>query len=207
MAFGASGVVAVELGSNQLRLIHGAVSGPKAKVYDFAAEEILVSNAESAAQQLSVLVAHKKLRSSSAALALSGPGVVHRVLDFPPMPLKELKIVVEREMRTATGAGGDDVLFEWEVIQGAESEDLKQVQVLVAISHRSEVAQAQELLRQCGLKPTLLTTAPISLLRSLKFVQGEGMGLQVILYIGGQQGYLLGVKNGAWSFYREFSSR
>jgi len=207
MAFGASSVVAVELGSNQLRLIHGAVSGQTAKVYDFAAEEILVSNTESAAQQLGVLVARKKLRSSSAALALSGPGVVHRLLEFPPMPLKELKVVVEREMRTATGAGGDDVVFEWEVIQGSQSEDLKQVQVLVAITRRSEVTQAQELLRQCGLKPKLVTTAPISLLRSLKFIQGEGVGLQVILYMGGQQGYLLGVKDGAWSFYREFSSR
>jgi len=32
-------------------------------------------------------------------------------------------------------------------------------------------------------------------------------GLHAILYVVGQQGYLLGVKDGVWSFYREFSSR
>lgn len=207
MAFVTSGVLAIELGSNQLRLIQGGVSGPRLRVYDFAAEQLLISTQENVAQQLEALILRKRLQSSSAALTLSGPGVVHRLLDFPSMPLKELGLVVGREMRGMGGVGGKEVVFDWEVIEESESENLKQIRVLVAIAPRPQVDGILQILERCHLKPALLTTAPVSLLRSLKFVQGEGRGLRMVLYMGGQQGYLLGVKDGVWSFYREFSSR
>lgn len=207
MAFGVSGVLGIELGSDQLRVIHGALSGSRLSVYDFAAEEILISNPENAAQQLGALVERKKFSSFPAALTLSGPGVVHKVLEFPPMPLNELAVVVGREMRAVGGAGGEDVVFAWEVVEEKETGSSKQSRVLVAIAPRSQVEQAQQLLAQCQLRPALFTTGPISLLRSLKFVQGGGKGLQAILYVGAQQGYLLGIKEGVGSLYREFSSR
>lgn len=205
MSFGTSGVLGIELGSAQLRVVHGAVSGNVLRVYDFATEEVLVANSESATQQIESLIDRKKLRSCPAALTLSGPGVVHRLLDFPSMPLSELALVVEREMRLVAGAG--DAVFDWEVVEEGDSGNLKETRVLVAIAPRLQVERAQELLAQCRLKPALFTTAPISLLRSLPFVQGEGGGLHAILYVGGQQGHLLGVKDGVWSFYRDFSSR
>lgn len=207
MALGASGVLAVEFGSNQLRLIHGALSGDSLNIYDFAAEEILLSNSENAPQQLTLLVERKKLRSCPVALTLSGPGVVHRLLDFPSMPVSELAVVVEREMRLVGGVGSDEVVFDWEVIEERDSGNLKEMRVLVAIAPKSQVDGAQELLNHCRLKPAVFTTPPVSLLRSLRFVQGEGKGLHAVLHVLGQQGYLLGVKDGAWSFYREFSSR
>ncbi|MBI4489763.1 MAG: hypothetical protein HY694_11810 [Deltaproteobacteria bacterium] len=207
MAFGNSGVLAIELGSKQLHVIRAAVTGHRLRVYDFAAEEVLISNPENIVQQLEALMARKRLRSSSAALALSGPEVVHRLLEFPPMPLSELGLVVEREMRGVGGTGGKEIVFDWEVIEESESGNLKQLRVLVAIAPRSQVDGAQQLLVQCRLKPALMTTLPISLLRSLRFVQGGGVGLRAVLYMGGQQGCLLGVKDGVWSFHREFSSR
>ncbi len=206
MAFGISSVLGVEFGSAQLRVVQGCVSGNLLKVYDFAADEILVFNPENAAQQLESLIERKGLRSYPVALALSGPGVVHRVLDFPSMPLNELALVVEREMSLAGGSGGEAV-FGWEVIEEKDSGNLKEMRVLVAIAPKLQVEEAQKLLAQCRLKPALFTTLPISLLRSLRFVQGEGKGLHTVLYLGSQRGYLLGVKDGIWSFYREFSSR
>lgn len=206
MAFGTSGVLGIELGSDQLRVIHGALSGNLLKVYDFAREEILISNPENVPQQLESLVERKGLRSYPVALTLSGPGVVHRLLDFPSMPLNELAVVVEREMRLVGGTA-EEIVFDWEVIEEQDSGSLKEVRVLVAIAPKSQMEQAQGLLTRCRLKPALFTTPPISLLRSLRFVQRGGEGLHAILYVVGQQGYLLGVKDGAWSFYREFSSR
>ena len=207
MAFGTSGVLGIEIGSNQLRILHGAVAGNLLQVYDYAAEEALIANPENTAQQLGSLVERKGLRSCPAALILSGPGVVHRLLDFPPMPLSELASVVEREMRSVGAAGGEDVVFDWEVIEESDPGSVKQIRVLAAIAPRLEVAKAQELLAQCRVKPALFTTAPVSLLRSLRFVRGDGKGLYAILYVVGEQGYLLGVKDGGWSFYREFSGR
>lgn len=207
MALGVSGVLGIELGSDQLRVIHGGLSGSRLRVYDFAAEELLISNPENAAQQLGALVERKKFSSFPAALTVSGPGVVHRLLDFPTMPLSELALVVGREMHLVGGAGAEEAAFDWEVIEEKDSGNLKEMRVLVAIAPQSQVRAAQELLAQCRLKPALFTTPPISLLRSLRFVQGEGKGLQAVLCVAGQQGYLLGVKDGTWSFYREFSSR
>ncbi|TMA12404.1 MAG: hypothetical protein E6J89_04760 [Deltaproteobacteria bacterium] len=205
MAFGSSGILAIELGSNHLRIINGAVSGHRLAVYDFAAEEVLGATPESTGQQLEALVARKKIAGSAAAFGLSGPGVLHRLLEFPPMPVSELKLVVEREMKTTAGAPEKDVVFDWEVIEEIASGNFKQIRVLVALAPKSQVDIVQQLADQCHLPLALLTTAPISLLRSLKFVQGEGMGLREILYLGGNQGYLLGIRNGIWNFYREFS--
>lgn len=207
MALGVSGVLGIELGSDQLRVIHGALSGSRLSVYDFAAEEILISNPENAAQQLGALVERKKFSSFPAALTVSGPGVVHRLLDFPTMPLSELALVVGREMHLVGGAGAEEVAFDWEVIEEKDSGNLKEMRVLVAIAPQSQVRAAQELLAQCHLKPALFTTVPLALLRSLRFVHGEGKGLLAVLHMMGQQGYLLGVKDGVWNFYREFSSR
>jgi len=207
LALSTASVLAIEMGSSQIRLVQGAMSGSRLSVSDFAMEELLVSNPEDIAQQLEVLVQRKGLQSSPAALALSGPEVVHRLLDFPTMPLRELAPVVEREIRAVGGVAGKEVVFDWEVIEESDSANLGQLRVLVAIAPKSQVDGTLQLLERCHLRPALFTTAPISLLRSLGFVDGEAMGLRAVLYIGDQHGYLLGVKDGRWSFYREFSGK
>ncbi len=207
MAVGTSGYLGVEIESGQIRLVHAAVTGQKLAVLDFAREEVLVSNPENAAQQLEMLVARKKLGSLPVAFALSGPGVVHRLLDFPSMPSKELGVVIGREVRAMSGTAGEDIVFDWEVVEEVESRGPKQVRVLVAMTSGTQVNETLQLLDGCGLRPALVTTTPISLLRSLKFVQGGGKGQRVMFYIGSQLGYLLGVKDGAWNFYRDFSTR
>lgn len=207
MIFGSAGVIAVDLGPNQLRLVQGSVSGSSLKVVDFAAQELFTSNPENVAQQLETLLRRWGERAVAAAIVLSGPEVVHRVLEFPPMPLKELGPVVAREIRVLGEIGGKEVVFDWEVIEEARAGNLEQMRALVAIAPRSQVDATLELLRRCRLKTALITTAPISLLRSLPYIRGERSGLEVALCLGRQQGYLLGLREGAWSFLREFSSR
>ncbi len=198
------GVLGIEMGVEHLRLVHGTNAGKVLRLHDFESEESLTANPENVAQQLEVLVARKGYRSWPVALSLSGPGVVHRLLDFPFMPLNELAVVVQREMRSFEG--GEEVTIDWEVTDEVVSGDLKQLRVLVALAPRSQVDEARQLLDRCHLKPALITTAPTSLLRALKLVEGGTKGLRVFLFLGSQEGYLLGAMNGVWSFYREFSS-
>ncbi len=200
-----SGILGIDMGAHQIRIVHGAVAGEVLRVFDFATEDNLTANRENAVQQLEELIARKGFQSCPVALALSGPGVVHRLQDFPKMPLDELGVVVQREMRTLSG--GEEVALDWEVIDEAASGDLKQLKVLVAMAPRLQVDEARQLLDQCHLQPSLITTSPTSLLSALKLVQGGGIGQLVFLYLGGEEGYLLGTDDGVWSFYREFSSR
>ncbi len=199
-----AGVVGIELGVEQIRLVHGSNAGTVLRLHDFEWEEVLTANPENVVQQLEVLVARKGYRSWPVALSLSGPGVVHRLLDFPFMPLEELAVVVQREMRSFEG--GEEVTVDWEVTDEIVTGDLKQLRVLVAMAPRSQVDEARQILDRCHLKPALITTAPISLLRALKLVEGGERGLRVLLFLGSQEGYLLGTIDGVWSFYREFSS-
>ena len=206
MALVSRGILGIEIAPNQIRALYGALAGQRLKVHDFASEEILIANPENAALQLEALVLRKRLRSASSALVLSGPGVVHRLLDLPVMPMNELALVVRREMQAAGGAR--DVVLDWEVIEEQSNPaNIRQLRILAAIAPRPQVEEAGQLLNRCGLKPALLTTAPIALLRSLGFVEGEITGLHAVLFVESSQGYLLGVQNGAWSFCREFSSR
>lgn len=207
MRFGSPGVIALDLVSNRLRLLHGSVSAAALKVYTFVAEDFFTANAENVAQQLGTVLRREGVRSSAAACVLSGPEVVHRVLEFPPMPLKELGPVVGREIRLLGETAGKEVGFDWEVIEESQGGNLEQVRVLVAIAPKSQVDATVGMLRACRLKPVLVTTTPLSLLRSLKFIRGEALGLHVVLYLGREQGYLLGLRHGAWGFLREFSAR
>ncbi|HEY2988015.1 MAG TPA: hypothetical protein VGL11_09835 [Candidatus Binatia bacterium] len=206
MAFGTSGVLGIEIGSSQIRMVRGTLLGETLRILDFAVDEILIPNLDDSSRQIDAIVERKQFRSLPAALTLSGPGVVHRHLDLPHMPPNELALVVQREITSATGAGLDDTVFSWETIEGSDS-NLKQVRVLVAIAPKLQIDAAQQLLARCRLKPALFTTAPLALLRALKFAHSGNKKSQVALYLGGQQGYLLGIKNGAWNFYREFSSQ
>lgn len=206
MAFASSGILGIEFTSGQLRLVRGALSGSKLIVHDFAVEEMLFSTPEARVQQLEALIERKRAWSARAAMALSGPGVVHRVVDLPSMPLQELGLVVEREMR-AVGGISEDIAFDWEVIKENDAGGLKQFQVLVAMAPKSQVAETLQVADQCHLELALLTTAPIVLLRALKYVRSDSQDMHAILYLADRQGYLVGAENGIWSFYREFSGR
>lgn len=206
MAFGASGILGIEVGSSQIRLVRGELAGGSFKLLDFCLEEIVNPNPDEIARQLEAIVQRKKFRSLLAAVTLSGPGVVHRHLDLPAMPHNEMALVVERET-TAVGGGGEETVFSWEVIEGPEAEKIQQARVLVAMAPRQQVEAAQQLLSRCSLRPVLFTTVPLVALRALRFAGGEEKRSCVVLYVGGQQGYLLGVRGGVWNFYREFSSR
>jgi Tfp pilus assembly PilM family ATPase len=207
MAFGKAGVLGVEVGLDRLRVVRGAVSGPSLQIYDFATEEILVASPENVAQQLEALISRRGFRSFPAALTLSGTGVVHRLLEYPIMPMKELDAVVARDIGTVGGGDQKNIVFDWEVTEESISGNLKQLRVLVAMAPRAQVDGALRFLNQCHLKPALITTAPVSLLRVLKFVEGGKLGLRIFLYLGVRQGCLLGIRDGVCSFYREFSSR
>lgn len=207
MPFGTSGIIALDLTSGRLRLLHGAVSGASLRVYNFAAEDLFTTNAENVAHQLGATLQRAGIRSSAAAVVLSGPEVVHRVLEFPPMSLKELEPVVAREIRLLGETAGKDVVFDWELIGESQEGSLERLRVLVAIAPKSQVDATVETLKACRLKPVLVTTIPLSLLRALKFIGGEAVGFRVVLYLGTEQGYLLGLRHGAWGFLREFSGR
>ena len=203
----ASGILGIEIGASQIRLVRGELSGGSFKVLDFSLEEIVNPSPEETARQIEAIVQRKKFRSLPAAVTLSGPGVVHRHLDLPAMPHNEMALVVERETTAVGGGGGEETVFSWEVIEGNEGAKIQQVRVLVAIAPRQQVEAAQQLLERCSLKPVLFSTVPLVVLRALRFAHGEEKRSCVALYVGGQQGYLLGVKGGVWNFYREFSSR
>jgi Tfp pilus assembly PilM family ATPase len=207
MPFGSSGIIALDLTSKRLRLLHAVVSGASLSVYHFAAENLFAARPENVADQLGTLLRRAGIRSAAAAVALSGPEVVHRVLEFPSMPVKELGPVVAREMRLLGDSGEKEVAFDWEVIEESQGGSLDRLRIVVAVAPRSQTEATLETLRACRLKPALFTTIPLSLLRSLKFIGGEALGFQVVLYLGAEQGYLLGLRHGAWGFLREFSSR
>lgn len=206
MAFASSGILGIEFMSGQLRLVRGALLGDKLLIHDFAVEEALLPVPENTAQQLEDFIKRKRAMSAQAALSLAGPGVVHRLVDLPSMPLQELGVVVEREMRVIGGIG-EDVVFDWEVVRKNELGGLKQFQVLVAMAPKSQVADALQVVDRCRLDMALLTTAPMALLRAMKYIHSDGQDMHAILYLADQQGYLVGAENGVWSFYREFSVR
>lgn len=207
MAAKGSHILAIELGSEHLRVLYGVSDEPGVKVLDFATEELLDPGPDSARHRLEALLRRKRFGSSLAAIALSGPGILHRVLSFPPMPRRELALVMQREISAVEGVSAEDAIFDWEVMEEDVPGKLEEVHVLLAIAPKGDVESAGRLLETLGLRPVLLTTAPVALLRALRLVAGGGRGFQALLRLSAHQSCLLGVRDGVWNFYREFFSQ
>lgn len=200
-------ILGVYLGSKGLLVVRGSASDSGFTVTDFVHDEILVRHAETVTQQLRGLIESRRLRSSLAAFGLSGPQVLHRLLELPPIPIKELGPIVAREMRAAGAMEAEEVVFDWELVERGDKAAAKGVRVLAAIAPRSQVEQILEMAAQCLLRATLVTTVPIALLRSLRFLNDGANGVKAVIYMGQREGHLLGVENGSWGFHRDFSSR
>ena len=193
----------LEITSSQIRLVEADTSRWPIKVLNFAFLDLLSSHEDNIAQQIRGTLDRGWFKTNKINLALFHSSVIHRLLTLPPMPAGEIRAVLKREVEEIK-LYPNEVVFDWRVISEVEEEGTKKNEILVVIAPLSEVDRQRSLVESSGLKCSVLTTVPLTLLSSLRFVDDGEKEAIALLYLNMKVGCLLFVREGKWCFSRQF---
>lgn len=171
------------------------------EVHNFYSENLFSSHAENISQQLISALSNMRIRTRKARVAMSET-ITHRIFSLPPIPEKEMDVLVEKEVKNVLPATQiQETAFDWQII-GDDEGGKKSVLTAVALS--SEVKKQAGFIDTAGLSPDLITTIPCALYNSFKLIEGIHSKPSVLLHFGDLKIYAIFMRKGKWAFHREF---
>lgn len=192
--------VGIEITPLHIRLIEMSPTAPP-KVHNFFSTNLFSAHAENVSQQLSSAISNIDIKTRKARIAMSET-LTHRVFALPPIPEKELDILVGKEVKNILPATQtQETVFDWQIIGDDEG---GKKSVLTAVVLSSEVRKQAGFVDAVGFSPDLITTIPCALYNSLKLIEGIHSKPSVLLHFGGLKIYAIFMRKGKWVFHREF---
>ena len=201
--FKPSTTIGLEITSSQIRLVEADVSSWSVRVLNLALIDLFSPHEDNIVQQIKGVWERGQFKGRRVNIVLSHPAIIHRLISLPPIPEEEMGMIVGREVREEKPQLEEPV-FDWQVIGEVTENGVKKKKVLFVIAPSAEVNQQISLVENAGLRHGILTTIPLALLSSLKFIEHGEKGVVAFLYLGTERGYLLFVREGKWCFSREF---
>ncbi|MDO8141039.1 MAG: hypothetical protein Q6358_06025 [Candidatus Brocadiales bacterium] len=190
----------IEVTPLQIRLIEMSQTAPP-KVHNFFSANLFSAHSENVSQQLSSAISNTNIKARKARIAMSET-LTHRVFALPPIPEKELDILVGKEVKNILPATQtQETVFDWQIIGDDEG---GKKSVLTAVVLSSEVRKQAGFVDAVGFSPDLITTIPCALYNSLKLIEGIHSKPSVLLHFGGLKIYAIFMRKGKWVFHREF---
>jgi len=201
--FKPSPTIGLEITSSQIRLVEADISSWPVRVLNLALIDLFSPHEDNIVQQIKGVLERGQFKGKKVNIVLSHPAIIHRLISLPPIPEEEIGVIVEREVR-GEKPHIEKPVFDWQVVGEVEEKGVRKKEVLLVIAPSAEVNQKISLVENAGLRCGILTTVPLALLSSLKFIKDGEKGVVAFLYLGTERGYLLFVREGKWCFSREF---
>ncbi|MCH2187689.1 pilus assembly protein PilM [Myxococcota bacterium] len=129
------------------------------------------------ADALGALTREKAISLDQVTCALPGDRISLRRLEFPFRDRKRLNAAVPFEIETNIPFELDDVLIDWQVLDGERSKGV----VVAAIAQRADVAQLLELTDQAGCPPRILEAEGLALANLAPLFELSGLRILVDL--------------------------
>ncbi len=192
--------IGIDITPSQIKLVEMDSSTVPPRVFCFASLNLITSHSDNILQQMRGALSSINPGTKKARMATSDSSL-HQLLTLPPMPAKEMKMVVERELKETLTVPLPEVAFGYRVMG---EEGGKKI-VLAAAAPSSLVSEQARFLQDLRLIPELITTVPIALFNSLRLMEGVNQGIVGHIHLGDEKGHILIAREGAWAFCREFS--
>lgn len=196
--------IGIEILPSRANMVEMDPAADPPKVLRFSSIALLSPDAENSSQQLLAAWPHIGFRTRNARIALSpsGESGTHHLLSLPPMPKKEMAVVVAREMQETLKVPLEEMFFDFDASEAGEGIG----DVLVAAAPIRLVNEGLQFLEHLRLTPELITTFPLALFNSVRLVEGIGKGIVAHIHVGESQVHILILKGGRWAFHRQFPS-
>ncbi len=160
---------------------------------------------QSLCEKLSALLRAQKFSSTTVNIALSGPMVLTRFITFPKMALSELKAAMRYEVEKYIPFEGTDVIADFHIL-GDDSQDKKNMRVLLVAAKKTEVFSLVESFRKTNLKIRVIDIHAFACFNSFCFSNPDLLtGTTVLLDIGCDTTSLLILVDRQPAFIREIS--
>lgn len=202
-AFFQTTTLGLEITPSRIRLVEADTARWPIKILNFVFLDPLSPHEDNIIQQLRGVLDRGWFKTNKVNLAVSHPYAIHRLLTLPHMPAEETRAIAERELEEIKQYPGGFV-FDWRITGTVEEEGTRKNEVLVVAAPLPEVDRQRSLAKRSGLKCGVLTTTPIALLSSLRFVEAGERDAIALLYLETEQGCLVFVRKGKWCFSRQF---
>jgi Tfp pilus assembly PilM family ATPase len=191
--------IGIEITSSQIKLLEMDASTIPPRVFRFSFINLLTPHPENISQQMRAALSYINPGTKKARMAISDSSL-HHLIPLPPMPAKEMRVVVERELKEASTVPLPEMALGYQIIG---EEGVKKI-VLAAAAPSTLVSEKACFLRDLHLIPELITTVPIALFHCLRLMEGANQGLVGHIHLGDEKGHVLILRDGRWAFHREF---
>lgn len=191
--------VAIEVTSSRIRAVEMDASITPPKVHRFVSLDLFSSHPDNISQQIRSALSRMQIRAKRARVGIEEDCVYH-LASLPPMPRKEMQVVVEREMESALGGEIEERLVGWQILG---SDEAGKNLVLLAAASSSSIREKDSLLQGVGLSTELITPVPVALFNALKLSSEIDRSDCLLIHLQGSRAYLIFVKKGIWAFHRD----
>ena len=191
--------IGIDITPSQIKLVEADSSAVPPRVFCFYSLNLFSSHSENISQQMRAALSYINPRTKKARMAISDSSL-HHLLPLPPMPAREMRMVVEQELKGTLSVPLPEMGFGYLIMGEEEGKKI----VLAAAAPWSLVSEEARFLQDLHLIPELITTVPIALFNSLRLMEGVNQGLVGHIHLGEAKGHILIVREGRWAFHREF---
>lgn len=198
----AQGCIAIERASAQIRVVALRRTDTGVRVSRFAVIEHLQDADTFAAAQLAEVLKAQGFTAKRTVLGLDGEGVTVRLLSLPRLTRRELKMVVEQEIRLESHQPLEELVYDYRslgtVTEGAVTHEL----VVSAEVPLARVEYALDFAEKSGAHLTALIPVPFALAALLKFL--EPTRTCALLYFIEKTVHVAVSSRGQFRFHRMF---
>jgi Tfp pilus assembly PilM family ATPase len=196
-------VIALEITPDRVSVVE-VEPGRRPKVYAWATVEGPFADDAAMVQRIKEVLAAGGFTADRAYVAAAIP-VEHRHLSLPPLSRRELRRVVEREVRRDVTVPIEERIFDYGVVgETVERGGPGKKEVLLAIAARAEVNRHIQIVQEVGLSPWLFTSRPLALMAALS-LQDTGGGPVVCANLHGALLQVVVAEEGILHLSREIS--
>lgn len=191
--------IGIDITPSHIKLVEMDSTTIPPKVFCFSFLNLLSSHPENISQQMRAALSNINPGTKKARMAISDTSLHHLTL-LPPMPAREMRVVVERELKEILTVPLPEMDFGYQIMG---EEGGKKI-VLAAAVASGLVSKQADFLQELRLIPALITTVPIALFNSLRLMDGVNDGVVGHIHLGDTKGHILILKEGKWTFHRDF---
>lgn len=191
--------VAIEVNSSRIRAVEIDASTNPPKVHRFVSLDLFSSHPDNISKQIRSALLRMGIRTKRARVAIEEDCIYH-LASLPPVPRKEMGIVVKRELESTPEGGIEGKVVGWQILG---SDEAGKKLVLIAAASSPSIRKRESLLQDLGLSPDIITSAPVALFNALKLIPEIDRSACLLVHLQKSKAYLIFVKEGIWAFHRE----
>src|SRR5436190_13989085 len=196
-------VLGIEYAGDRIKVVEVGFAR-KLKIFNFAVIDNGHVAPERRTEQLNHALQVRGFLAKDAIIAAGGGNTEHRLLTLPPLSMREMHFVMQREAKKVAPAGTAEMLWSYDVLRAKEELGIKKNQILLVTAERPMIDAAQNLMAQSRVRLQQVTTIPEAILNLLRQITSwKKDAVRTIVHFAGAGVHIMFVQDGTLLLSRE----